>query len=144
MLSYFNKHKLALAGYDFDINSNIKSVFETLIGKAANRNESQTVNQQIANCFLLSKDCVVSLNEVNQRMSRKTTIAAIESVCKDLQKSGLGKLSRRSNSNGPPTKTFVKDVVIDFQPGLINSIQEFGVNLVEFQRVNKALTKRKI
>lgn len=144
MLAYFNKHKLALAGYEFDINSNIKTIFESLIEKAASAHESLTIQQQIANCFLLSNDSVIALNEINQRMSRKTNIAVIESVCKDLQKSGFGKLSKRSNSNGRATQTFVKDVVIDFQPSLINSIQDFGVDLLAFQRVNKALNKRRI
>ncbi len=41
MLAYFNKHKLALAAYQFDINIPIKNIFANLISTAASLNEGQ-------------------------------------------------------------------------------------------------------
>ena len=141
MLTYFNKHKLALAAYQFDISSPIKEVFTNLISSAASINEGSTVQQQVAGVLLLCNDSEVRLNDLNQRMSRKTSISLIENVCKDLQNNGFGKLIKCLNTNGPATKIFVKEKISNFTPLVITNLQELGVNLEEFKQINKDLKK---
>ena len=144
LLEYFNKHKLVLAGYEIDINDDIKDIFTQLIemNTAVIEEEAKTIEQQIACLIMLAPTVTVLLNDdVNQKMQKAVSMPLITKVCISLEKCGLGSLKSIANTNGRPTKIFEKIFIENFDVTMVTNIQSFRIDLDQFKSINSGLAK---
>lgn len=139
LLSYFNKHKLILAGYSFDLASDIEEIFNNLIKE---NNVSSFIHRpetKIVSHILQSDQSEFNLADLNHRFSRYSTIAVVKKIVKNLSDNNFGRIIERKNQNGPATKYFIKYKIEMTNLDTIDFLQNNGVDIDIFVTVNNTL-----
>ena len=139
LLSYFNKHKLILAGYSFDLASDIEEIFNNLIKENNVSSFNHSPETKIVSYILQSNQSEFNLNDLNHRFSRYSNIAVVKKIVKNLADNNFGRIIERKNQNGPTTKYFIKYKIEMTNLDTIDFLQNNGVDIDIFVTVNNTL-----
>ena len=139
LLSYFNKHKLILAGYSFDLASDIEEIFNNLIKENNVSSFNHSPETKIVSYILQSNQSEFNLADLNHRFSRYSNIAVVKKIVKNLADNNFGRIIERKNQNGPTTKYFIKYKIEMTNLDTIDFLQNNGVDIDIFVTVNNTL-----
>ena len=145
LLEFFNKTKLIFSGYESEVWGSKVTEILAIIIKNINENDSnvRTIEQIIANKIFSKAELCVELKEINQSLGKKSNAKLVMKVANTLVEQNLGRIKLKTNTQGPVTKHFEKNIINVFTHDIISALELNDINLIQFKSMNAELECKK-